>query len=361
MNPIRILSPELTLKGEVDNYLSFSLTQNYHGPGGFQLVLNAKVENAHQLKLNRLVLPGAEAHKTGIIRHKEISTGDRGEEILMVKGYTLNAITAQRLTIPPVDQAQDVIEAQAETVLKHYVQRNCLEVAGMEFPFLTIAADQHRGPAVKWFSRYQNLGQELERISKLTGLGWRIAPDFDTGQWVFDVYQGKDLTAGQSELPPVIFSPEFDNVKAQEFVDSLADTATCAVVAGQGEGAEREIALVESGTEGLDKHVIFVDARDIEDSADLPGRGESQLAEHSRVRSFQAQVLTKGPFKYGEDWDVGDVVTVKNPAWGLSMDTRITAVEEVYEAKGVRLNVTFGRELPTLTRKVKGNLTGKKI
>lgn len=351
MQPIRILSPDLNLLGEVDNYLSLSFCRGYHFPGEFQLVTNRKVQNADKLEINNLIMLGADKFKVGIIRHKEIK-----EEILTVKGYSLGAITRQRITIPPVGQAYDIQDADAETVMKNYVQHNCLDIPGMEFPMLAIAENKNRGPAVKWQSRYQNLEEELESISRLTGLGWHIYPDLK--MWIFDIYKGRKFSASQNINPPVIFSPEFDNVESQEFTDSLIGYGNYAIVAGQGEGAEREIVMLGSDATGLDKHVIFVDARDVDEAADLPGRGEAKLAEHQRVISLQSEVLPKGPFAYQKDWDLGDVVTVQNKDWNLTMDTRITEVTEVYEPGGFRLQVTFGNSLPTLAQKLKSVLGG---
>ena len=356
MGPIRIISPALDLLGEVDNYLSLSFSRSYHSPGEFQLVTNWKVQNAGQLDINNLIMLGADPLNAGIIRHKELKTSERGEEILTIKGFSLGTILRQRITIPPVGESHDIQEANAETVMKHYVRRNCLDVDGMEFPFLVIAENQNRGENIKWQTRYKNLCDELEQMSLLTGLGWHIYPDFSSRMWVFDVFNGRNFTAGQNIKPPVIFSPEFDNIKSQEYVDSIINYATYAIVAGQDEGADREIAMLGSDATGLDRHVIFVDARDVQDVDDLPARGEVKLAEHQRVISFQAEVLPAGPFTYQQDWDVGDIVTIQNKNWNLTMDSRITAVEEIYEPGGLKLNVSFGNSLPTLSQKLKAAL-----
>ncbi len=356
MKPVRILSPTLDLQGEIDNYLSLSFCRSYHFPGEFQLVTNRKVQNAEQLDINNLIMLGADIKKVGIIRHKEIKAGERGEEMLTVRGFSLSAILSQRITIPPVGQAYDIQEANAETVMKHYVQRNCKDILGMEFPMLVIAENQHRGSNLKWQSRYKNLCDELEQISILSGLGWHIYTDFNSKSWIFDVYNGRDFTAAQQLNPPVIFSPEFDNIKSQEFIDSIINYGTYAIVGGQGEGVDREIVMLGSDATGLDRHVIFVDARDVQNADDLPGRGEAKLAEHQRVISFQAEVLSTGPFKYRQDWDVGDIVTVQNKDWNLTMDTRITEVTEIHEPSGFKLNVTFGNTLPTLSQKFKKEL-----
>ncbi len=132
-------------------------------------------------------------------------------------------------------------------------------------------------------------------------------------------------------------------------------------MAGQGEGAERIIVMVGNDAVGLDKHIIFVDARDIESSADLMQRGELKLSEHKRTNSFQSEILLSGPFQYQKDWNVGDIVTVQNKDWNITMDTRITEVEEIYEAGGLKLSVTFGESIPTLTQKLKSTLQEMKI
>jgi hypothetical protein len=361
MLPIRILSSTLDLQGEVDNYLSFSFARRYHSPGEFQLVTNNKVQNANKLNINGLIMLGGDKYKTGIIKYKEIKTNDKGEEILTVKGYTLGAITRQRITIPPDGLAYDIQEADGETVMKHYIQRNCLDIPGMEFPNLIIAPNQNRGDKIRWQSRYKNLEEELEQISRLSNLGWHIYLDFDLKALIFDIYNGRDFSASQEINPPVIFSPQFENIKSQEYTESLIGYGNYAIVAGQGEGADREIAVVGSSATGLDKHVIFVDARDIENSADLIPRGEAKLSEHQRIISCQSEVLPSGPFEYQKDWDVGDIVTVQNKDWNITMDTRVTEVEEIYEAGGFKLNVTFGESIPTLKQKLKSTLQEMKI
>lgn len=111
--------------------------------------------------------------------------------------------------------------------------------------------------------------------------------------------------------------------------------------------------MVGDDVTGLDKHVLFVDARDLENSSDLPKRGEAALKEHKPIKSFQAEILAKGPFEYEKDWFLGDIVTVQNKDWDITMNSRITEVTEVYEAGGLSLTVTFGISLPTLGEKLR--------
>lgn len=356
MTPIRILSLNLELLGEIDNYLSFSFTRRYHSPGEFELVTNCKIPFTDRLAINNLVLLGSQASKVGIIRYRAISVNDAGEEILTVKGFTLEAILRQRITIPPVGQAYDRQEAAAETVMKNYVQRNCLDIPEMAFPDFIIALDQSRGTSVSWQSRYKNLGEELEQISLLSGLGWRITLDLSLKKWVFDVLEGLDRTVNQQDRSPVIFSLDFENIQSQEFCDSIIQYGNYAIVAGQGEGTERMIQTVGSDTTGYLRHVVFVDARDVTDTTGLVNRGVTQLLDMQEAVSFQSGILPGGPFTYQKEWDVGDIVTIQNRGWGITMDSRITEVTEIYESGGNKLQATFGNSVPTLYKRLRSEI-----
>lgn len=356
MKSIRILTPSLEPLGEIDSYLSLSFCRRYHSYGEFELVLNRKTGGAGAIEINTLIILGQDVNKAGIIRYKEIKTNERGEEILTCKGCTLGGILQLRITIPPDGQAYDIREATAEAVMKDYVQRNCIEMQEMAFPNLIIAPSLNRGQSIKWQSRYKSLAEELEQISQFSGLGWQINLDFNSKKWVFDIIEGKDCSVNQQKNPPVIFSPEFENVKSQEYVDSIVGYANYAVVAGKGEGADREIVMLGATETGIDRYVTFVDARDVESTADLTERGNVRLSELKRTYSFQAEVLVKGPFEYQKDWEVGDVVTVQNKEWGVIMNSRITEVTEIYEAGGFQLKAVFGNSLPTLSRKLKSTI-----
>lgn len=353
MQPIRILSLNLELLGEIDNYLSFSFTRRYHSPGEFEIVTNRKIPYSDKLTLNNLILLGAQACKVGIIRYREISMNDSGEEILTVKGFSLETILRQRITIPPEGLAYDLQEAAAETVMKHYVQRNCLGIPEMAFPDFTIAADQNRGISLSWQSRYKNLADELEQISLLSGLGWCITLDLSQKRWVFDVFEGQDRTVNQQDRSSVIFSPDFDNIQSQDFCDSIIQYGNYAIVAGQGEGTDRLIQTMGSDATGYLRHVVFVDARDVVDSAGLINRGTSALLDLQEALSFQSGILFSGPFTYQKDWDVGDIVTIQNRDWGITMDSRITEVTEIIEAVGNKLQATFGNRVPTLNKRLR--------
>jgi hypothetical protein len=375
MQPIRILTMDFQFLGEIDDYESLQFTRRYLKPGEFELHINMNKNLTETLQEDNLIM--LSPRKVGVIRHRELSK--ENNETLLIKGYSLKGILSRRITVPPQGQGYDKIKSNAESVLKHYVRENAVSPVDPEriLPGILIADELNRGSIVEWQSRYKNLSEELELISKATSLGWDVYLDLKKQRFVFDIYEPKNLTASQSILPPVIFSVDFDNIKGQTFTESALGHKNYGYIGGQGEAEKRRI--VELGnSSGLNRIEEFIDARDVpevkseeteegskevpipenEIIAQLTDRGNQKLLELQKIKSFESEILTYGPFLYEKDWDIGDVVTVQDKKWGLTLDTPIPEVKEIYEASGFRLEVTFGNTVPTLIDKVKQTIGG---
>lgn len=160
------------------------------------------------------------------------------------------------------------------------------------------------------------------------------------------------------------------------YTESELNFKNAAYVAGQGEGVDRRVIEVGAAS-GINRYEIFVDARDVaeevtpEDDGDpetpnepvprpeqdiideLTARGNQELAEYEQEEFMEGQVLQKSPFQYKRDYDLGDVVTVRNDDWGITMNARITVIRESYSSSGRAIEVTFNESQPTFTQVVK--------
>ncbi|WP_054948985.1 siphovirus ReqiPepy6 Gp37-like family protein [Numidum massiliense] len=374
MKTLRVFTPDLQLRSEIDNYESLQFQRSWSEIGEFEIHINRHKEHVNELLKNNIIVLGEDLHKCGIIRHCEISFDEsgRGSETWVIRGYELKAILGQRITVPPSGKSHETLNNTAETAMKFLVDRNAITPVDTKraFPMLERALSPGRGKQVKWQSRYKELNEELTALAELGGLGWWIALDYSKRKWVLDVYEGRNLTVGQTEHPPVIFSTEFDALSSLQFVNSYMDYRNVAYVGGQGEGAKRRIVKVGDAS-GLDRHEMFVDARDVSEEteddppqkrpdpeivADLRERGEQNLAEHAHEFSLEGKVFEESPYVYEEDWDLGDIVTIREPNWNLTLDARITAVREIYEHGGMQVEPTFGNSQPTLMKKIKQQL-----
>ncbi|MFL1998343.1 siphovirus ReqiPepy6 Gp37-like family protein [Lysinibacillus irui] len=371
--PIRILSLNMDILAEIDSYESMFFNRSWHGIGAIELRINRHMKYANTLLKNNLILVGTDMNKVFIIKHREIELDDQGKitENWIIKGYALKSIIAQRITIPPEHTAYDNRSGSAETVMKHYVNNNLVNPIDVRrrIPQLVIAPDKLRGIHTVYSSRFKNVAEEMSTISLASGLGWDVTLDIRNKKWVFDVVEGKNLVAGQSINPPVIFSPQFESLKSLQYTQSELNYKNVAIVAGQGEGVERRVIEVGNYTE-INRHEIFIDARDVaetdEDEQPLPeqqviqaltDRGEQQLNELIQEEYLEGQILANSPFRYQNDYDLGDVTTIQNIDWGVSMDARITDIKEIHETGGFGIEATFGNNRPTLIQKIKQELS----
>lgn len=367
--PIRILNTNFDIQGEINDYESMFFTRSFSGIGSLELRINRHKLYANALREGNIIVVDNDYRKTFVIKNREIELSDSGKlsETWLIKAHELKTIVAQRITMPPAHTAYDNKSGNAETVMKHYINTNIVNPTDTKRSIsnFVIAENQNRGQHISHQSRFKNLADEMNELSTISGLGWIVYIYPVNKQYVFDCLESRDLTANQSANPPVIFSPEFDSVKSLKFMESKLNYKNTAIVAGQGEGIARSIVEVGS-LEGLERHEVYIDARDIsavdenqnaipqaEIEEKLAERGNQKLAESKQEMFLEGQILTNSPFSYGTDYDLGDIVTIQNKDWGVTMDARITEIKEIYEKSGFRLEATFGNSFPTLIQKIK--------
>lgn len=118
---------------------------------------------------------------------------------------------------------------------------------------------------------------------------------------------------------------------------------------------------------GFYRRELYIDARDLQSDADpenplteeqyaalLTNRGLEKLAEHQLVQSFSTMVRTLNPtYVYGEDFELGDSITVTDERLGVTIGAVVQAAERSASAHGESLALTLGYGQPTLYDKLK--------
>ncbi|AHA71032.1 hypothetical protein ABE47_06660 [Bacillus thuringiensis] len=363
-----IYTPDLQKLGEISNYESFSFQRSWEDVGVFELKIPNDAQYAVALFDDNFIF--LDEKRVGVITNYHIDEHDKR----VVKGFQLKRILGNRITLPPPNTSHDRRYADAETVIKHYVDRHAVYPSDSArlIPNLVLKANQKRGDYMEVESRLKNLAEQLKEISLDSGLGWDVHLDETARQFVFDVFTGKNLTRDQQTYPPVVFSIGLENVMKREFEKDTSNYKNTAYVGGQGEGEERRI--VEVSTEvakGLARKEVFVDARDVssqtEDKKDKPeaeivkmlaDRGAHKLAnDYNEIVSFTCYVVEKPGMEYEKDWTLGDIVTCEDNKIGVTMDARVTNIEEIYANNKRELKVTFGTRRMDITRLLQRELS----
>lgn len=131
------------------------------------------------------------------------------------------------------------------------------------------------------------------------------------------------------------------NAQGVTYTEDMSGAKSTAYVGGEGEGAQRVIAVAGGEKAGLERREIFVDAAAVTDADALSMEGERALQGYAAVDSLTCEVTDTGPLRYGRDWDVGDLVNVQGA--GTARQMRVTQVTESLESGRARaLTVTFG-------------------
>lgn len=353
--PIRVLSPHFDFLGEIDNYESLLFIRRFFKVGEFEFRININ-NNTEFLQEDNIILLGNDSKKAGVIRHKEIVLDENGEgaEILLIRGYTLKGVISRRRIVPQIGQGYDRQIGTTEYIMKQFVNNNFVNPteAGRKMYQLAIAYNLNRGKQDRWRGSFEVVSDKLEEIGEYSNMGWDVCLDTTNKKWVFDVVVGRDLTVNQNTLPPVIFSVDFDNIKGQSYIDSAINYANVAYAGGQGEEENRLIQQIGDAI-GFERIETFLDCSSAEDITELIEEGNRGLEEFKKISTFESQVLDYGSFVYGKDWDLGDIVSVQNKKWNLTMDTRIVEVKEIYEQNGFNLELVFGNTVPNPWNKLK--------
>ena len=350
-------SVDFSLLGVIDNYESLQVIKRFYAVGEFELHINANKNNTEFLQKNNILLflklddDKSVPCVAGIVMHRENQMADDGSttDELIITGTTLQGLLSRRLCLPTGTDGYDSEIGKQETIMKAFVKNNIVAASDTDrnISNLVIATDQQRGIADSWRAKYNVLSDMMSTIGTYAKLGWDVLYSIPNKQFIFDVYQGKDHSANQSTLNPVIFSADFDNIKAEHFTEDILNSANVGYCGGQGDDNNRLIQKVGSGA-GLERQETFIDCSNAADATELITQGSQKLAEMAEVKTFEFQIIPNISFTYKIDYDLGDTVTVVSRRWGIQMDAQITELKEIYELGKNDLEVTVGTSIPTL-------------
>lgn len=337
---VRIYGRNLFRIGQIENQTSLIWTRKFYEPGTFELHAPITNENLYMLKEGNIVGKKGSA-EAGIIEDIEKEESDIKNEIT-VKGRFLSSYMDRRLIKKTVN-----FSGYIEVAMRQ-LYSGCIPIPLVELGSLNGFTER-----VEFQVTMKNLLAYENKLSRAGAIGFRYRPDFVNHKIIFETYQGKDRTLSQHENNRVIFSEDYNNLNNAIYKYNSKNLKTFAIVGGQGEGDARSYYELGGG-EGYDLREVFVDAKDLNPEgmtaaqykAALLQRAQETLNESIVSESLECETEAAINFTYKEDYDLGDIVTVRKKKWNLYMNQRITELSEVYEYGGMTVVPTFGDPLP---------------
>jgi hypothetical protein len=336
MQPISIIPSSV--------YDYFRYERHLRTPDVFELQINKNRPKAETLLSPDaffLVYMDGSAARIGRIEQLECSLPESGlgDEKLIIKGRS-GGMFAERIAsaYTSTGTGYDTQTGAAESLMRHYVDVNSIaaldgggnSAPNRTIPNLTLATDEGRGTTCTYSARYETVAEVLQALAYAGGLGWEVILDTTTRELVFQIIAGTDHSSTSES--PVIFSPQLGNLLSIDYMHSLLDRKSLAYVGGSGEDASRIIQTVyldSTEPSGYDRREVFVDASNTSLIAELTTAGQSELEEMAGTVFLDASLISSAPLKYGEDYNLGDTVTVTYGGVATADVQIISIVDEI--------------------------------
>ena len=164
------------------------------------------------------------------------------------------------------------------------------------------------------------------------------------------VKNGKTIeiqTYRPEENPNLRFSETLGNLTVESLMLSTENLKNHVIVLGAGEGEERSRAEVDRSGGGQ-KLTLIVDARDIQKAEDdtedsyrekLEARGAEKLRE--RKRTWEC-AFTPLAVDFGIRYDLGDILTVLLPEYGLKLKARVARFTQKEQNNQIETTIEVG-------------------
>ena len=359
MNDIYVLnSADFSIEGVVDEYVSCIWRPSYSDIGDFELYVGATKKLLDLLQINRYLVRTTDIsidnqnkvsyQKVMIIKNIELITDVENGDFLSVTGRELKFILHQRII-----WKQTNLTGRAEAGIRALVTQNAISPTDSKrvIPNLVLGAGAGLTETIEKQVTGEYLDKTIVEIATAYNYGWDIFI-YDSNL-VFIIYTGLDRSYNQTDRPYVVFSDSFENLYNTDYQVVTEEYANASLVGGEGEGLERVYVSVGDDKTGLNRFETFTDARDLSSNKDsdeeiplatykelLKERGKENLASLAYTEGFSGEVLSDVAFKYGEDFDLGDIVTVINE-YGISKNVRVLSAIESEDATGTKLLPQF--------------------
>ncbi len=336
------------LSGIVESFEYLRWTRRYSQCGSFELKAIATPENTALLQEGNFIWKNDD-EEAGIIEYLELSQTE--QEIITASGRFATSFFSRRIV-----WGTEKLSGDLSVCVEQLLDNNLISPADAVRKIDDIAfSSPNLGIPVSTQISYRNLMDAVTGLCAASDIGIKTVFNPATGIFTVTLYRGADSQA--------VFSKEYENLTEQSYTESAADYANTALIGGEGEGESRTFVAITSGS-GETRREIFVDAKDLQEvdfgigyTDALIFRGQSKLSEQAIRYSFDTSVNPHGNLTYKIDFDLGQSVQVISKAWGVSMTTRITEVEETYDADGQSISVVFGKAELTIAQKIRSDMS----
>lgn len=336
----------------LDTFTSVIWTRRYNECGDFEVCVPASAE------MFELLVPDNYIYRLDddtvmIIEKVQLQNDTENGDYIVCTGRSAESLIARRIV-----WGQKGFYGYAEEFIREVMNENVVSPAiySRKIPEIVLGDDNGFKDPIGVQYTCENMLTVVYETCQKYDMGFRLVKRGGVlrEKLYFELYKGTDHSESQHVNPIVVFSPDFDNLINSEYCMDMTEYANTAYIAGEGEGNQRKKAIL-GGSQGKKRREIFVDAGSVSSKSDivmtddnymmaLYDKGQEQLSEKRGKFTFSVTIENLNMYKYKQDYDVGDIVTIKNE-YGIIADVRITEVTESEDSTGFSVIPTFEQEV----------------
>lgn len=189
----------------------------------------------------------------------------------------------------------------------------------------------------------ENLQEYTEKVLEKNGLGLSSVYNASTNKIEISFINGKNRTSKQKDNKQIVFSRELDNLLSYSITESMQGKYNIALCVGKNGDTEYS-ATVGSG-QGLERREKYIESSDLDSFSEasytqaLEDKGELELQGLSIAIE---SVIDSKFYKYRNDYNLGDIVTILISDMKMQYDVRILEVCETWDISGYRITLVLG-------------------
>lgn len=362
--------------GIVDAAKSVIWKSVYYGVGEFEIYVSAELSSIDILAEDNYVTR-PDNSECGIIERIEITNDRIDGKMIVASGRFIKSILDRRIvysaTLSGVGNnyiwhcTSSTLRGNVEAAVRGLIFNNAVEagdinrnipeiywtdedITGLPDVIVTDTASGGEESAEKQVT-YKNLLEYTDSVLQEYSCGAKMWLDDELLRFRYKIYKGADRSRDSTTEQPIIFSQDFDNLTASNYVKEKAAYKTTALIGGEGEGTERKCAFAYAWISGLERREIFVDAKDLTQEEQtmqdyrkqLEAQGRQAVVELQQTETFDGGIdLTNSFYNYGVDYNLGDLITIEDKDIGKYINARILSVTEVQDDDGYKIDIEYG-------------------
>lgn len=330
----------------MNDFESFIWTDRYYAAGDFELEISPSDRAMEYVKFGNY-LWFSESEHLMIIEYIESQTDIENGDTVLIKGKSLEYILNRRII-----WGERVISDKLQNGIKTLITEAIVNpsVAGRKidnFVYKDTEIERIKDKTMDIQYIGDNLYEAVQSLCEQHGIGFRILLNEEDFTFVFELYDGTDRSYDQIVVPQIIFSRKYSNINESEYIENREEWKNVTLIGGEGEGSSRYYTI--RGTEtGLERREIFTNAANVRSEdispaqyeAALQEEGQKTLKDNKIQMAFDGDIDYSRPFKYGQDFFVGDIVEAEDN-YGMQGTFRITEYMWSYNKNEVSCYPTF--------------------